>query len=506
MAPGRGQPNLTWERESFFPSAFRHEHGQQGVVRFLRSATTLPLTLLAGLACIIAATAFTTRLSKEIFQCPDWSIQCTVDSNIVWIQAHLGTVQGIVTAFYVASLAAIAHVAHAFAETMVWPLLSKQSYSLKQLDTYLSASQGSIPSILFAFGAAKDLETVLIILGLCILAAVPLSAAPLVGYVYELQNITMPFEASYLPAGGMGPVFTQRSTAPVMPKSVSQTVSKYIAWSNQLSLEPLPDYRSWIERNITCSGHTLNLTHPESEIFLTVDTLLRQRYANRKKKSDEIVRIRDQPRSTLWVHDFEFVSPHRTRSTLVFAALNGKIETGLPTSAPPTWKEDWPSGISAVSCTVDVELVDDTLMVGSGFPAPPETINSLDIVGKGAGGNTSEIALWFSVAPTVVGINVQGRQPLFELCPSELPASELPVVFISSTKSTKCNSWTLRNLHDFIDVSMGAMATASSKAFDKGLPKVTIPSWHHTTKLDPARPPLLAIPICLALSVVIALL
>ncbi|RSL47097.1 hypothetical protein CEP54_013574 [Fusarium duplospermum] len=416
-------------------------------------------------------------------------------------------------------LAAIAFVAHVFAETMVWPLLRKETYTLKQLDTYLSASRGSIVSVLFAFGAAKDLETVLIILCLSVLALIPFSAAPLVGYVYDPHNITMPFKASYLPAGGMGPIFTQRGTPPIMPSSVSQAVSKYIAWSNQLSSEPLPEYRDWyvnrdylselgkitvnavrLEKSIKCTGDSLELKHPPGDNFLTVATPLPQRHPGRKWSAKR-VKIRNQPRLTMWVHDFEFISPHRTRSTLIFAALNGTIEAGTVTYAPTTWRKNWSKGISAVSCTVDVELVDDTLIVGSGYIKPPEPITSVDIVGTGNGGNINEIALWFGVARTVVGVNVEGHQPLFEL-----GAYGLLISFTSTTQSTNGTSWTLQNLVHFIDVSMGAMATASSKAFFKGVANVTIPSLQHTTKLDPARPPLLAIPIFLALGVVIVLL
>jgi hypothetical protein len=67
--------------------------------------------------------------------------------------------------------------------------------TIKQISTYLEASRGSIPSSPLALFAARNFNLTLVLLCTVLITIVPLSSAPLVGYVYDQQNVSVGFES-----------------------------------------------------------------------------------------------------------------------------------------------------------------------------------------------------------------------------------------------------------------------------------------------------------------------
>jgi hypothetical protein len=198
----------------------RTSEPRRGLWYFVRDNVTVPVALFTGLACIVATIIFTTWLSKQVLRCPTWSTSCSVSYRVESIRNSIGTVQGLVTAVYVIGMASVAYAAHSLAESALWPVLSKQALTIKQISTYLEASRGSIPSSPLALFAARNFDSTLVLLCTVIITIVPLSSAPLVGYVYDQQNVSVGFESRYKQGGGTGPYYIQK--IPQVQSGISQ--------------------------------------------------------------------------------------------------------------------------------------------------------------------------------------------------------------------------------------------------------------------------------------------
>lgn len=159
---------------------------------FIGQHRTVLFALFSGTCCVSSVVAFTTYLSRQIFQCPDWAVDCYVPRRVVWFAEHIGTVQGMSTAVYAIGLACLAYTAHVFSETALWPLLNQQHFTIKEMGNFLEASRGSIPSSPSALLSARSLHSMLVLICTIVITLVPLSAAPTVGYVYHQKTIHMP--------------------------------------------------------------------------------------------------------------------------------------------------------------------------------------------------------------------------------------------------------------------------------------------------------------------------
>jgi hypothetical protein len=161
--------------------------------KFFRHHVTELFALMLGVACTAGCIVFTFWLSNQILNCPAWSTSCHIPGQVNYIQQHIGTVQGLVTAVYAVGLVALAYSVHAFSEAALWPLLAKQSLTLHQVETYIQASRGSIPSTPMALFAARSMDAVVILVCTMVVTLIPLSGAPLVGHVYDRTNISTHF-------------------------------------------------------------------------------------------------------------------------------------------------------------------------------------------------------------------------------------------------------------------------------------------------------------------------
>ncbi|KAF1998054.1 hypothetical protein P154DRAFT_622035 [Amniculicola lignicola CBS 123094] len=483
---------------------------RRGIWRFLRHNLTILLALSCGLACITAVLLFSSHLSNQILRCPDWSTQCKIPFFIEVVRNNIGTIQGISTAVYAIGLGALAYAAHAFSESALWPLLNRQSLSLKQVDTYLEASRGSIPSSPSALWAARSFDSILVIMCTVFITLIPLGGAPLMGYVYDQKNMTHDFESLYQPGGGIEPLFAQSSP----PESLrDQAGSLYSSWAYNISHEPMPAFRDWfvdrsklemrgsmsvkavkIKQEVVCRGWRAGALRKEKGL-LWFKTNMRGHRKNGTVDHSEEIGVRDKPRLAVWVHDYRFPTPTKTSATVIFASLNGDIESGeiMPLPGNAAMKN-----ISSVACDIDVEFIEDTLTVGFGSHGAPVEINAIKSLRnpvKGGNATLNELALWFAVAPVANGVSVDGAQPMYVY---DQPG-QLPLRYTSTTEG-ESKGWSVNDLANLIRVSTGASALAESSRRDDGR-KVIMTSRTHTMRLDPSRPILLLIlPILILLN------
>lgn len=486
---------------------------------FLKRNKTVLFSFFTGLFCTVVVVVFTAYLSRQILLCPAWALDCHVPQRIVWISRRIGTVQGINTAVYAIGLACLAFAAHAFSETALWPLLTEQPFTIGEMDTFLEASRGSVPSSPSALMRARNFHSAFVLLCTVIITLIPLSAAPTIGYVYDRQNVSTKFKSQYQPGGGIGPFFVQKN--PPGPRREA-AASLYTSWAYNLSSEPMPQYRDWfidrqalvdrgnftvgavrMKQNVSCKDWNAVPTGMNRSLH-SFETKLashkRPEYSKYNQHSGEVL-VRDRPSLAVWVHDYEFHSSTRTTATIIFAALNGTIKGGSTTSvsqgsltAKMTRGNDGFT-VSSIACDVDIALVDDILKVGSGTPGAPVQINSANALRDPSWnrssykGTLNELALWFAVAPVANGASVDGAQPMYNYNGTGSVIFQRYV----STNGGPNDQWTIDNIKRFIHISIGASALGDSTVWPSG-GLVTLNSMANTLKLDPSRSLLLSIP------------
>jgi hypothetical protein len=392
--------------------------------------------MIAGMALDLGLLPLTLWLSQQVYECPRWAYGCTISVS------NIGTVQGVVTAIYTVGLTCMAYTVYALAEASVWPLLCKQRFTFKQLDTFLCTSRGSIPSAVLAIGIIKTLDAAVVLICTILVISMPLIAPLVIGHIYDQPQLLVPYKSQHRSGGGFGQIFVQTNPPTVSRPRAS---SLFTSWAENDIQEPMPDYRDWyidrqslsargdfvaqavrIKREISCRGWKVeqvsgsNSTRRVSFKTHMADSI----HEFRKKNSSGSVLVRNYPQMATWIDDFVFHSPTRTSATLVFAALGGRIEGGLESKL-----EGLPGraihNVTALACNVDVELVDDTLTVGSGLPPaylphPLPTLSSLArfmVAGRNhtATYTYNENALWFAVAPVLVGASVHGTPAPVEI-------------------------------------------------------------------------------------------
>lgn len=228
---------------------FTEDHDQNsrqarspGLLLFLRHNVTVGLALALGIVCTGLVFHFTRWLSAQLPQCQTWSLDCTASGRVALLYRNFGTVQGIVTALYSIGLAALAFFAHSFSESALWPLLYQQCFTIGQIDTFLKASCGSIPSTPDALVKVRNLDSALVLLLTTVITFVPLTAAPIVGQVYNRGNVTVMDQGELQTGGGIG-VYWVQSNPPGPVREGSSML--YASWQGGLANEPLPEYRDW---------------------------------------------------------------------------------------------------------------------------------------------------------------------------------------------------------------------------------------------------------------------
>lgn len=443
---------------------------------------------------------------------------------VALIRDNYAVTQGLVTASYAIGMAALAYAAHAVSESAVWPLLAKRPMTLKQIDIFLEASRGSIPSSPSALFSARNMPSMIVLTCTVIVTLVPLSSAPLVGHVYQRQNLSVPFQSEYQSGGGIGPFFRQKNP----PTSVRETASSlYTSWASGFAEEPLKDYREWfinrgllasrgnmsvsatkINRNITCGPWQPQKIEIDEDgaHFKFMTSMNTMTKGQDRSNHDNKVTVLRRSKLAVWAHDYVFLSPTRTVATLVFAALNGAIESGITILDLPDQKKNQHliRNISTISCDVDLDMVEDTLVIGQvDNDDSPSAINTLeDIKVTQPGSNRdgakfdpinhpnatlNELLLWFTVAPVTNGISIEGTQPMYEY------DEHLPKRSTTTSNGHPNYQWNLDNIKNFISVSIGASLIGDSSSWPSGESR-KFTSHVYVMKLQPLRYKLLLIP------------
>jgi len=495
---------------------------RSGLWRLVLCNPTLILAFVLGIACILATFGFTVWLSKQIFSCPSWAVGCYVEESVNWASTHLGLVQGIINTFYGLGLSSIAYCGYKFGEAAIWPTLYLQPYTLKEIDTRLSVLRGSLVSLPRGLLSARNLRTATVIILVALSAASLQTGSIVLGFVYTRQNITNNYESSYGVGGGLGLPVTQYNPPGPLPAEMTSALSYYTSWASGLSAEPMPDQRDFIvdrsnlslvgdlslyalkaEKTIQCAGRSLQLIgdvsgESESNYYLEIATNIN---GTIQGNSPDVVYIRLQPRMTLWIDSIKWINATRTISTLVFAAVNGSIEGGLTTTATASMVENGYYGISAIACTVDVELIDDQFSTGNGA-SDFATVSSLNTVAgpaayKSPYGDQGDLALWLGVSVIGYGISVFGFQPMFS------NTDPLPQAYTSTEESTSQNEWSIATLVNFIEVGSGAVAMTMTRQWISDI--IDVPSRQDALQLETARVPVMLVPPIIVIILVISL-
>jgi hypothetical protein len=224
---------------------------------------------------------------------------------------------------------------------------------------------------------------------------------------------------------------------------------------------------------------------------------------HKDRLSSDKVKEREYDKLAVWAHDFKFLSATRTMATLVFAAVDGAIGGGTNTTV-----KGW--NISSIVCDVDIELVNDQTVVGTHkrTAEAPVQINSLSHVNSTFANSTSndfsvtfdpngsdtlnELVLWLAVAPIVNGNSVEGAQPVYAHGNESDVRVNRPPIRYTSTNYGSNHLWNIPYIEQFIRISTGALATASSSIWPDG-ELVTMTSFAYTIKLGPNRSYLLMV-------------
>ncbi|KAL2130638.1 hypothetical protein VTI74DRAFT_6139 [Chaetomium olivicolor] len=455
---------------------------------FVATHLSLAAALGAGIIFLIVAVVYTSHMSKQMLECPSWAITCRMADS--WTIENLGTVQGIITMIYLIGMLALAYAALGTCETAVWPLLSKQSFTIKGLDAYLSTTRGSVMSVPAAVMSVRSVAAGLVLVCAFVVTLLPFAGPPLVGHAYSPTSQPAQLESKYNPGGGIAELYAQTNP----PNSVMvRALAKYNSWATDPSSEPMATYRHWyIDREVLSE---------------------RGNFAAKAVSSAEVW-FRAQPQLTVWVDDFEFVSDRRTRTTLVFAALNGTIEGGLQT---PLMIGNLTSA-SSIACDVQIEAADGILSVGADLPASntdPPILSSLATLTLShvASPKTAlnELLLWFTVAPLMASTSVEGTQPMF----TNSTSTGLPVALTTTSSpdpnTHNTNTWTILGLERFIHLSIGALAQATASSHPttssnpSSAPVVTLVTTPLLKKLSPRRALFLLIPPLLTITILVTM-
>ncbi|KAL2168030.1 hypothetical protein VTG60DRAFT_506 [Thermothelomyces hinnuleus] len=494
---------------------------------FVATHLSLPAALIAGIIFVVVAIVYTSELSEQMLECPQWANHCSTADD--WTVENLGTVQGIITMVYMIGMASLAYAALGLCEATVWPLLKIQSFTINGLNAYLSVTRGSLILAPRAVMSVRSTAAGFVLACALVVTLLPFAAPPLIGHAYSPTPQAVELESNYTLGGGISELYAQTNP----PTSVMvRVLAEYNTWAAEPSSEPMPEYRDWyvdraaldergdftaravrFQTSISCRPRQVEQLNKDNLWWNAFRTNLTRAGKPPQTQTEEVeqedgsteVWVSPQAQLTLWADNYEFVSDRRTRSTLVFAALNGTIEGG---SITPIILGNLTMAFS-VACDVEIEAVDDILSVGnpptSSSSSSSATAASLPVLSStetlalspDASPRTrlNELLLWFAVAPLLTGISVDGTQPMF----ANSSATGLPLAHTIPSAppgSPGSNNWTIPGLEAFIRLSIGALAQATTATTTNtaasGMTVLTTSK--QTRKLDRARALLLVIP------------
>ncbi|KAK4463551.1 hypothetical protein QBC42DRAFT_173332 [Cladorrhinum samala] len=506
-----------------------------GLWPFVATNLSLPAALCAGIICTIVVVAYTAITSQQVLECPQWAVGCRMVDR--WTAENLGTIQGIITLIYLIGMAALGYAALIFCQAAIWPLAHKQWFTLKGFDGYLSTTRGSLMSVPSAITSVKSLAAGGVLIAALTVILLPVAGPPLVGHAFTPAWQEVQLRSNYTPGGGISEVYAQTNP----PTSVIvQALANYDLWATDPASEPLSMYRDWyinrqtlsqrgnfsahavkLETSVSCTPYDIQQFTRDNRFWNGFKTNMSRTNSDSPgdKVSGSEVWFRPQPQLTLWANDFDFVSPTTTRTTLIFAAINGTIEGGK--STPLQFRNL--TSVSAVACDIKISALDSVLNIGNASAATGSessllpTLSSISTLAlPTTNSSLNDLLLWFTVSPLLSGSSIDGAQPMFLNSSS---SSHLPLPFTSTLPrvSADQNTYTIPGLESFIHLSIGALAqSTSSSSSSPSVPgsdepsstpaaTIIITTTYRTKKLSTPRAYLLLIPPLLVIAIAASL-
>ena len=128
------------------PDSIKQVHKQRGLLQFIQENRSITLAFLTGTAGAVACFAFTYWLSTKLFVCPPWSIFCHVGPSVHLFATNLGLLQGFISTLYGISIVMMAYATYQFAEIALWPAMTEEKFTLREIDRFLAHVRGSLAS------------------------------------------------------------------------------------------------------------------------------------------------------------------------------------------------------------------------------------------------------------------------------------------------------------------------------------------------------------------------
>ena len=336
-----------------------------------------------GLSGALACFGFTYWLSQQIFYCPAWTIRCHVskffvpagvccvlqepeikhrvfvnayiDHSVHVLSSRLGLVQGILSSIYGICIAMMAYTGYQLAETTIWPALTEHSFTLNGIDRFLAHARGSLAHFPFALWHARRPKHVAVVLIIALVGILLQINSTILGWAYTVVPVQTTLVSNHTSGGGMGFGFYLQNPPGPMPGEPALAYAIYSDWSNQQSVEMLPDLRDYLidrtnlsaignfsvnaikaEKNIKCYGTPLNFNNVTdyylsqgSELFTVPTHFASDAPDWGLGPNSDYVLLRFQPGIlTVWVDNYWNLSTNRAVTKLIFAVVNGTIEGG----------------------------------------------------------------------------------------------------------------------------------------------------------------------------------
>ena len=521
LVPKKASPTIDQtELLGLEPDILPRARRRRSLLDFIKAKPMIGVALAVGLAGSLCCFGFTFWVSRHRLACPPWALECDLPSKVQLYVNNKATVQGVLSAIFGVSVFTLAYATYQMAETTIWPVVLRQSLKLRDIDVYLAASRGSIVAAIEALlniRGSRHLVVLIIVLAVAILLQIN---AIIVGYTFERVNIPTEYISNHSSGGGMGFSFTQYQPPGSYPGAVGRASVVYESLALGYSSEDMAEYRDFlvdranltdignitiaaakVNKDVSCSGFEMKID--DGKLFDSVDW----QFSVHTRMNDS-VSVRMQPAMGIWVDDKGNYNGTSAWVSMVFANVNGSIEGGIQTSPSKKMMKHNIGGISALACSITVDMVDDQFCVGECRQDQLATLSTLDTLDPPGSKphadvlNVSQIATWLAVAPSTYGVSIHGAQHMWTKS-SRLPFNDtlhLPRAYTSRSSNTAAADWSLEEILNFIDIGIGALAmNIPTSATISETRNVTVTSTLAMPRLQTKRSYLLLLPPILVL-------
>ncbi|KAI8713936.1 hypothetical protein NCS52_01112300 [Fusarium sp. LHS14.1] len=497
----------------------------EGLRAFLKLKWIAVLTLICGIAVCLFVFFYINWLSSQRFECPPWAVECTTHPQIVFFKRNTAVLQGVLTTAYHIGIVAIAYSLSLLAEIAMWPLHYHKTRRLVDIDSYLAATRGSILSTLRSLAAARSFGiSALLLITLLSIASQQISGI-LVGWALHPANVTAVYQSQYERGGGLGLPFMQYFPGPApSPGGIEDGISLYTIWSASPNREPLPETRDYIvdriklskignitvqapriQRNVKCMPQSVNLRSVDDAQRAVISYEVETKYSLGEYSKIHTgttkpwpIRIRRQPGLTSWVDDASILSLTRSNMTVIFGSFNDHIENSSTT------KINEYTNFSSLACNIDIELQDDTAMIGR-MKTPDLTSASQNAGSINNLTNSFLLPIWLGAATTFIGGSVAGLQPTYGKADSGWPSPRYTNYGPVQSWDNE-TTWNMSDISEFIDHSQSAIAQGIAGSWRDNADIITLSSEFYDSRIATQRTYILLIPVGIMVIAVIGLM